>query len=154
MASDVPLISSYKKTFVYRRVCQTFCAGIRRRRQTGSASLLLSLAQVVVFFVPAAMSLPFTFMDGPWWWTGVNAILIFCYASAVQTTSRCFNAHSTSQIVTKVEDGHNGNKRIRAQIMICHRLKTGNEFSSLKCLNLQIRQVRKGEPNVTGTLKT
>ena len=113
MASDVPLISSYKKAFVYRRICQTLFAGIRGRRRPGKAALALSLVQVILFVLPAVMAVPFAVMidrdDLPWWtWTGCYATLMFCYAATLQTTSRCCNSHSTTANSVTIDQEQEG----------------------------------------------
>jgi hypothetical protein len=60
MSADVPLLNDYKKSFVKRRMLQTFLGGLQLRIK--DAPWWLVIPQVVIFLIPSLLSIPFTIL--------------------------------------------------------------------------------------------
>ena len=60
MSADVPLLNDYKKSFVKRRMIQTFLGGLQVIRN--DIPWWIIVPQVIVFLFPALLSIPFTIL--------------------------------------------------------------------------------------------
>ena len=60
MSADVPLLNDYKKSFVKRRMLQTFLGGLQLTRK--GTKWWLIIPQIIIFLVPSLSSIPFTIM--------------------------------------------------------------------------------------------
>ena len=57
MSADVPLLNDYKKSFVKRRMIQTFMGGLQVIRN--DIPWWIIVPQVILFLFPALLSVPF-----------------------------------------------------------------------------------------------
>ena len=62
MSADVPLLNDYKKSFVKRRMIQTFLGGLQVIRN--DIPWWIIVPQVEVFLFPVVLSIPFTILLG------------------------------------------------------------------------------------------
>ena len=60
MSADVPLLNDYKKSFVKRRMLQTFLGGLHISRK--GTRWWLAVPQILLFLIPSLTSIPFTFI--------------------------------------------------------------------------------------------
>ena len=60
MSADVPLLNDYKKSFVKRRMIQTFSGGLRVLRK--DIPWWIIVPQLTIFLVPSLLSIPFTIL--------------------------------------------------------------------------------------------
>ena len=56
MPADVPLLNDYKKSFVKKRMLQTFLGGL----QLAKGPWWITIPQILFFFVPSLTSIHFT----------------------------------------------------------------------------------------------
>ena len=60
MSADVPMLNDNKKSIVKRRMLQTFLGGLQLR--TKDAPWWFVIPQLVIFLIPALLSIPFTIL--------------------------------------------------------------------------------------------
>ena len=118
MSSDVPLLNSYKKSFVYHRICQTLFAGIRRCKPHNDSvsrcrTWCLNSIEFVLFFLPGAVALPFVIVNSSdnevhWPWIAGYGTLICCYSAVVQLSAKYCGSTPTSNNELESEGKHSG----------------------------------------------
>ena len=139
MSSDVPLLNSYKKSFVYHRICQTLFAGIRRcKLNNGSVSRCrawcLNSIEFVLFFLPAAVALPFVIVisssdnEVRWPWIAGYGTLICCYSAVVQLSAKYCGSTPTTSNNELESEGKNNKRAIDSFAYPDHSKRNINEY--------------------------